>query len=1067
MKTKGLITASILLLALLTLGVVCAEENQTLISYDNSQNDVQAPIEEEIFENENICEVDAITFNESQNTHCLSISPDETITYDDYSEDEIFEVSIPNTISSQWKSKIEVTNIPDDAEGNITIHIDDVLRYNRPVSSNGNTLPLNNLKLDYSVSHNVILNYTGDGKYPHFSKQKTMNPSMSILVASYVEDGETLDVGFNSDLTGTIKILIDNQTVYNKACSKGQPKINLDKYSLATHTYEVIYTKGTTIVSEKGTFTRSKYSFHVAGYYEYDYGDAVEYDIWLPYKAKGTAKLKDKTYSFEGPENELTTITLRDLDIGDNIIEFTCLYKGIRQNITEHIYVKPKLAMPTTLWVNGSYKIRFKASDDFNGNLTLKGFINDTVNVKNGSATFEINNLTCGRYQLHASYANFTWDYKLRVCDETPKIEIQINYPENIPTWDWANDWIDTDRYQINIYSNYDLTGKFTIIHDGKIKELETGYNRVEPDFDAIGNHSISAYYTDDAFFGDMNKTLNYEIYNWACYISPESVSTALPGNEAGTLTVYVNGTKYKTKNIKGIGDIHDVYDIELNGLKYGENYLIKVTFKGKSINFTKTKTLTMTYPFEVFTRDEYKYFEDDKISFGFVLPKDIKAKAVVLIDGVQYKYKKISIQDSFYDWYEYEYTCNGYEVSLTGLKPGKHNVSITYPGDVKYPKKTICAILNVTGDFEMLQDYLYYINSNISLNLLLGPDAVGNLTVEIRYDGEDDYEIYKTVNISNGKATVMLPSDIYGTYEFNAYFKGNYNVENYTDIVRIIPKLTMPSSMNYNENGEITVTIKNATDAKLILYASGEMYEWEIGEFKLNETTIIKIKDLKSKIKAFYKMNNKDTGESTVLIVPEIIIGEQEFNDYEPLKVKFNAKITGLSDMNIYYTDSKYISLKIYDVYGKIAGKNQAVKIKIGKKTFTAKTNAKGVVKFKIPNTITKGKYSVTATYKNAKATKKLTVKQVLTLKTAKVKKSAKKVILTATLKKGKTAIKGKIIKFKFKGKIYKAKTSKKGIAKVTIPKKVLEKLKAGKKITYTATYIKQTVKKTSKVIK
>ena len=49
---------------------------------------------------------------------------------------------------------------------------------------------------------------------------------------------------------------------------------------------------------------------------------------------------------------------------------------------------------------------------------------------------------------------------------------------------------------------------------------------------------------------------------------------------------------------------------------------------------------------------------------------------------------------------------------------------------------------------------------------------------------------------------------------------------------------------------------------------------------------------------------------------------------------------------------------------------------------------------------------------------------------------------------------IKGKKITFRFKGKTYKAKTNKKGIAKVKIKKKVIKKLKKGKtykvKITY-----------------
>ena len=89
------------------------------------------------------------------------------------------------------------------------------------------------------------------------------------------------------------------------------------------------------------------------------------------------------------------------------------------------------------------------------------------------------------------------------------------------------------------------------------------------------------------------------------------------------------------------------------------------------------------------------------------------------------------------------------------------------------------------------------------------------------------------------------------------------------------------------------------------------------------------------------------------------------------------------------------------------------------------------------------------------------------LTLKKVKVKKSAKKLVLTAKLTKGKSLIKGKKITFKFNGKTYKAKTNKKGIAKVTIKKSVLKKLKVGKKVKYQAKYSKLTVKKTAKVKK
>ena len=95
----------------------------------------------------------------------------------------------------------------------------------------------------------------------------------------------------------------------------------------------------------------------------------------------------------------------------------------------------------------------------------------------------------------------------------------------------------------------------------------------------------------------------------------------------------------------------------------------------------------------------------------------------------------------------------------------------------------------------------------------------------------------------------------------------------------------------------------------------------------------------------------------------------------------------------------------------------------------------------------------------------KKDTIK--LTLKKVKVKRSAKKLVLKATLKINGKAVKGKVVKFKFNKKTYKAKTNKKGVAKVTIKKKILKKLKVGKKVKIQATYGKTTKKLTVKVKK
>ena len=89
------------------------------------------------------------------------------------------------------------------------------------------------------------------------------------------------------------------------------------------------------------------------------------------------------------------------------------------------------------------------------------------------------------------------------------------------------------------------------------------------------------------------------------------------------------------------------------------------------------------------------------------------------------------------------------------------------------------------------------------------------------------------------------------------------------------------------------------------------------------------------------------------------------------------------------------------------------------------------------------------------------------LTLKTVKVKKSAKKLTLQVTVKVDGKAVSKKKVTFKFNGKKYTAKTNNKGVAKITIKKAVLKKLKVGKKVKYQATYNKVTVSKTVKVSK
>lgn len=182
---------------------------------------------------------------------------------------------------------------------------------------------------------------------------------------------------------------------------------------------------------------------------------------------------------------------------------------------------------------------------------------------------------------------------------------------------------------------------------------------------------------------------------------------------------------------------------------------------------------------------------------------------------------------------------------------------------------------------------------------------------------------------------------------------------------------------------------------------------------------------------------------------------------------IKVVSRFRGNSNVNMYYADGSSFKVRLYGDDGNPVGANEIVAMTLNNVKYNVKTNANGYATLTIPNTVKPGSYSLTATYVGQSIKNTVNVNQVLKLAKVTVKKSAKKLVIKATLKKGKTAIKSKTVTFKFNGKSYTTKTNKKSIAKVTIKQSVLKKLKVGKKITYQATYLKNTVKQNVKVKK
>ena len=172
---------------------------------------------------------------------------------------------------------------------------------------------------------------------------------------------------------------------------------------------------------------------------------------------------------------------------------------------------------------------------------------------------------------------------------------------------------------------------------------------------------------------------------------------------------------------------------------------------------------------------------------------------------------------------------------------------------------------------------------------------------------------------------------------------------------------------------------------------------------------------------------------------------GYEEYSASEPVAntIRIIKKVSSLSIKNLSYkvTAAKKLTATFRDQNKKLI-KNKKVTFTVNGKTYSAKTNSKGVATVKITLN-KKGTYTYSAKFAGdsiyAAVTKKakLTVVPLATSLTTKkytFKKAAKTKKISVTLKSGKTVLKSQKITLKVNGKTYTAKTNSKGIATVKI---------------------------------
>ena len=401
---------------------------------------------------------------------------------------------------------------------------------------------------------------------------------------------------------------------------------------------------------------------------------------------------------------------------------------------------------------------------------------------------------------------------------------------------------------------------------------------------------------------------------------------------------------------------------------------------------------------------------------------------------------------------YQYVYV-DFYDLGFYEFASGLYTVKVNYIGNdgqtnVTVAQKTIPYLRLGFDEPDMYMDSDEIVNFTLKL-----PDVnSGNITLYSYNDNTVGAEL-GSADIINNAASIKLSGLPVG---FNRFF-----IKFSTDIVDGNTSISFYVCEN-TENVAVSVPAEIIQgDKSIVTVKSNET----ANAFIIVDGNITKYSDVSSVSHAIPSLS---VGTHTVRVVFVINPGYSSpfYSKTFNVIVKADQSNIVAKDYSAYYNKGTY-SITVYGTDGKVAsGVSVVFKIN-GKKIATVKTNSKGVAKIKIPVNYAPKTYKISITALGKTVTKKLVVKQVLTLKKVTVKKSSNKLVVTATLKEGKKAIKGKKITFLFNGKKYTAKTNNKGIAKTTIKKAVLKKLKVGKKVTYKATYLKDTVKRTVKVKK
>ncbi len=505
------------------------------------------------------------------------------------------------------------------------------------------------------------------------------------------------------------------------------------------------------------------------------------------------------------------------------------------------------------------------------------------------------------------------------------------------------------------------------------------------------------------------------------------------PNNDNGNITININGVPYNATLINGSAQIA----VDL----YPDEYDVNVSYENDTnYNPIKDKNIKITVPkVEASIEDALNVTIPEGTTSPVIsieLPEDAGGNLTVVIDGNETSVSVINGTAS---------------IDIGQLPVGEYNMTVTYSGDNKYASASKNTTLSVPK--ADIPENSTSIDVNIpkettqpTFTISLPSDASGNLTVTV--DGNKTYN----ATVINGTATVTAADLTVGQHNVTVSYSGDdkygpitedatfdvakADVSETADINIDIPKaskspvfkLSLPS----DATGHVVVSVDGVE-----LYAEVE-----------NGTATVSLGALSDGNHNITVRYSGDDKYAAIVKTTSISIVQPQLSAVD---------VSGL------YTT--VISYSVLVTNGGVPVSGENVQISFNGNLYNVLTDSNGYATFAVATTkIATGSYEVTATYQDVSITNKIDVKNIISVKNM-VSKKSKGIKIKVVLKKvnGKY-LKRKKVKIKLNGKVYSAKTNKKGVAIFKI-KKYASRLKVGNKYIYKVAFGKDVVTKKIKI--